>query len=676
MGEEQARVDRGVTHGNGGSAGKPDRTLRAAAAGPFPSPARGEPAMTADPSTVPPARGADGTEPVLVAGRWRPARVAGTFRAVDPATGRDRPECWPVSAWSDVAEALDAAVAAAAVLQATPAGRIARFLEGYADRLAARGAELVAVAHAESGLDERPRLLDVELPRTLDQLRQAAAAAREGTWRMGMIDSRRNIRSAAFGLGPVVVFPPANFPLAYGAVSGGDFASAIAAGNPVIAKAHPGNPGVSALAAREAFAAVVEAGLPPATVQLLHGIATEDGPRLVADPRVGGTGFTGGQDAGRTLFAAAAAAGRVMWVEMGSINPVVLLPAALAERAEAIADELTASVTGSAGQFCTKPGLVFLVDDAAAAAFTRAVAVRFAAIGPQVLLGRVGRDRFVAALSRTHRGGRRRRSGVPWPDAPGGGGGRPRVPAAGTARGGLRQRHGAREVPRPRRPRGGADVHRGGARRERLLRHARGRRRVRPRGGPARRAGRPDRREPDDDGAVGHASDAARRALALRRTAVLLGGGHALVDPAVRAAGVLRRLVTGAAAGVPAGRSARGPPLAVRRCGLDPRGARRTRSAVVALAVLPDPLGRLERLLANLLADDRGTVAVDRDARQAARPGDRDHARRDEDRHEHQQQPRAPAGLGHRLHGRRQRQRRRGQFDHLLGVGFLARAFA
>jgi len=363
--------------------------------------------MTADPSTVPPARGADGTEPVLVAGRWRPARVAGTFRAVDPATGRDRPECWPVSAWSDVAEALDAAVAAAAVLQATPAGRIARFLEDYADRLAARGAELVAVAHAESGLDERPRLLDVELPRTLDQLRQAAAAAREGTWRMGMIDSRRNIRSAAFGLGPVVVFPPANFPLAYGAVSGGDFASAIAAGNPVIAKAHPGNPGVSALAAREAFAAVVEAGLPPATVQLLHGIATEDGPRLVADPRVGGTGFTGGQDAGRTLFAAAAAAGRVMWVEMGSINPVVLLPAALAERAEAIADELTASVTGSAGQFCTKPGLVFLVDDAAAAAFTRAVAVRFAAIGPQVLLGRVGRDRFVAALSRLERAGAR-----------------------------------------------------------------------------------------------------------------------------------------------------------------------------------------------------------------------------------------------------------------------------
>ena len=346
-------------------------------------------------------------EPVLIAGQWRTAAATGSFRAVDPTTGLERPQRWPVSDSSDVDAALVAAVDAATVLTRMPGSRLADFLERYADRLAARGDELVAVAHAESGLDVQPRLVDVELPRTLDQLRQAAAAAREGTWRMGMIDSRRNIRSAAFGLGPVVVFPPANFPLAYGAVTGGDFAAAIAGGNPVIAKAHPGHPGVSRLAAEEAIAAVHETGLPAATVQLLHGISMDDGERLVADPRVGGTGFTGGQEAGTRLYAAAAAAGRVIWVEMGSINPVVLLPGAVAERGTAIAEELTASVTGSAGQFCTKPGLVFLIDDEAAATFTQAVARRFESIGAQVLLGAVGRERLVAAIAALQDGGAR-----------------------------------------------------------------------------------------------------------------------------------------------------------------------------------------------------------------------------------------------------------------------------
>lgn len=345
--------------------------------------------------------------PILVAGRWRPASATGSFRAVDPSTGREGEAAWPVSSWADVAEALDAGVAAAAELAAIGDEPRASFLEMYADRLAARADALVAAAHAETGLAVRPRLVEVELPRMLDQLRQAAAAAREGTWRMAMIDRARNIRSAAFGLGPVVVFPPGNFPFAYGAVTGGDFAAAIAGGNPVIAKAHPGCPSVSLIAAREAVEAVREAGLPSSSVQLLHGLAAVDGERLVADPRVGATGFTGGHEAGKRLFAAASAAGRVIWVEMGSLNPVVLLPRAVAERGAAIADELTASVTGSAGQFCTKPGLVFVVDDDGGRQFARLVAERFAAIGPQVLLGPVGLERLTAGIDRLRVAGAR-----------------------------------------------------------------------------------------------------------------------------------------------------------------------------------------------------------------------------------------------------------------------------
>ena len=352
------------------------------------------------------------SEPILVAGEWRPAAATRTYRATDPSTGSQRDAEWPVSGWSDVDAALDAATSAARELALLPPTAIALFLERYAARIEARSADLVAAAHAETGLAIKPRLTDVEMPRTLDQLRQAAAAAREGTWRMAMIDRAKNIRAAASGLGPVVVFPPANFPFAYGAVTGGDFAAAIAAGNPVIAKAHEGHPGVSRLAAEEALAALKETGLPTATVQLLHGLDLADGLRLVADPRVGATGFTGSQRAGEQLFRAASAAGRVIWVEMGSVNPVVLLPGSLAERGTSIADELTASVTGSAGQFCTKPGVVFLVGDEAGRAFTTAVAGRFAAIGPQVLLGAAGCDRLVASIGGLEAAGARRLAGI------------------------------------------------------------------------------------------------------------------------------------------------------------------------------------------------------------------------------------------------------------------------
>jgi 2,5-dioxopentanoate dehydrogenase len=344
---------------------------------------------------------------ILVAGTWRPATAVETFQAYDPSTGTPHDSAWPVSGCADVDAALDAAVAAARQLATLSDENRAEFLERYAARLEARAADLVAAAHSETGLAVKPRLAEIEFPRMLDQIRQAAAAIREGTWRMAMIDTERNIRSAAFGLGPVVVFPPGNFPFAYGAVTGGDFAAAIAAGNPVIAKAHPGCPTVSLIAAREAVEALRETGLPPATVQLLHGIASADGQRLVADARVGATGFTGGHEAGKKLFAAASAAGRVIWVEMGSLNPVVLLPGALAERAAAIADELTASVTGSAGQFCTKPGLVFLVDDDAGKAFVAGLAAKFQGVGQQVLLGPLGFERLSGGIARLRAAGAR-----------------------------------------------------------------------------------------------------------------------------------------------------------------------------------------------------------------------------------------------------------------------------
>ena len=337
-------------------------------------------------------------QPVLINGQWRPAEAVDSFKAFNPTTGKECSAAWPISGSRDIDAVLSAASSAAVELRSIPDVQRAMFLEHYVSRLKHRTHDLVAAAHEETGLPISPRLIDVEIPRMLDQLMQAAQAIREGTWRMAMIDTSKNIRSAAFGLGPVLVFPPANFPFAYGCLTGGDFASAIAAGNPVVAKAHPGHPSVSLIAAEEAIPALHDAGLPPATVQLLHGIPVEEGVHVVADSRLGAIGFTGSQHAGMQLFAAATAAGNVMWVEMGSVNPVVLLPEAIEERGEDIAKELVKSVTGSSGQVCIKPGIVFLVDDQAGHNFVRTVEKEFQSLDPQVLLNPPGRDRLFANI--------------------------------------------------------------------------------------------------------------------------------------------------------------------------------------------------------------------------------------------------------------------------------------
>src|SRR5579885_414260 len=249
-------------------------------------------------------------QPILIAGQWRAARSSGCFHAENPATGETLPEEYPVSTWADCDVALDAAVAAAEKLRAAPAGQIAQFLSLYADHLEARAAEIVDLGHLETALAKTPRLSQVELPRTTGQLRQAAAAVREGSWALPTIDTKLNIRSCLGPIGPVVVFGPNNFPLAYNCVSGGDFASAIAAGNPVIGKAHPSHPGTTRLVAEQALAAALDAGLPPSTVQLIYHLSPDDGLRLMGDPRLGAAGFTGSRAGGLKLKAAADAAGK------------------------------------------------------------------------------------------------------------------------------------------------------------------------------------------------------------------------------------------------------------------------------------------------------------------------------------------------------------------------------
>ena len=324
--------------------------------------------------------------PVLIAGQWCAAQSTGAFSSENPALGEKVPGEYPISDWADCDAALTAATEAATLLRSLPPENLAHFLGGFAGRIEARKAELVEMAHAESGLPRSPRLADVELPRTAGQLRQGAAAVLEGSWALPTIDTELNIRSLLAPIGPVWVFGPNNFPFAFNSVAGGDFVAALAAGNPVIAKANSSHPGTTRLLAEEAFAAVSEAGLPPASVQLIYRTSHKDGERLVSDPRTGATGYTGSRSAGLKLKAAADAAGKPIYLELSAVNPVVMLPGALAERGAALVDEFVGSSLMGTGQFCTNPSLVLLVAGEATEQFVAAVKARFEAAAPTPLL--------------------------------------------------------------------------------------------------------------------------------------------------------------------------------------------------------------------------------------------------------------------------------------------------
>jgi alpha-ketoglutaric semialdehyde dehydrogenase len=329
---------------------------------------------------------------ILIDGHWTAANAESTFQAENPATGEKLPLTFPVSRWADCDRALTAASKAAVALRDVAPERLAAFLESYASGIEAASAEIVQAAHEETALPIAPRLKDVELPRTTNQLRQAAAATREQSWRRATLDTARNIRSYLAPIGPVVVFGPNNFPLAFNGISGGDFAAAIAAGNPVIAKAHPLHPNTTRLLAEEARKAAEATGMPPGIVQLLYHIGNADGLRLVSDPRVGAVGFTGSRTAGMYLKKAADEAAKPIYLEMSSINPVIFLPGAMAERGEQLAQELVDSCLAGVGQFCTSPNLILLWEGDAAESLLAHVAKSFGERTPQPLLSAAGRE--------------------------------------------------------------------------------------------------------------------------------------------------------------------------------------------------------------------------------------------------------------------------------------------
>jgi len=337
------------------------------------------------------------------------------FRAFDPAAARElEPVFHSVSA-ADWDRAVQLAAGAAPAWAALPGAERNRFLRLIADKLDATAAILAERAAQETGLPLAR--CTGEVARTSGQLRLYGETAARGDWLDARIETAQpdrkplpkpDHRSMLRPLGPVVVFGSSNFPFAY-SVAGGDTASAFAAGCPVIVKAHPAHPGTGELVGQLIVEAVKECGLPEGTFSLLFDAGFELGQALVKHPLVKAVGFTGSLKGGRALADLAAARPEPIpvYAEMGSINPLFILPGALAERSAAIVDGLHASSTVGVGQFCTNPGLIVLQRSAAAEQFGQALAAKLTATPESAMLTPGIRKNFA-----THTAARANQAGV------------------------------------------------------------------------------------------------------------------------------------------------------------------------------------------------------------------------------------------------------------------------
>ncbi len=324
--------------------------------------------------------------------------VAGTDggqRAFDPTTNAEiAAPLFGFGTAADVDRAARLAAAAFDEYRALPLARRAAFLEAIADQIMALGDALLERAHAETGLPMAR--LTGERGRTVGQLRLFARVVRDGHFLHATIDPaqpqlqplpRADLRLARVPLGPVAVFGASNFPLAF-SVAGGDTASAFAAGAPVVVKAHGAHLGTSELVGRAIQQAVREQGLPEGVFSLLIGAGRSIGEALVAHPAIKAVGFTGSRQGGLALVAIANRRPEPIpvYAEMSAVNPVFLLPGALAQRAEAIAQGFADSLAMGAGQFCTNPGLVLGIDGPDLDRFVQAAGEALARKGAQTML--------------------------------------------------------------------------------------------------------------------------------------------------------------------------------------------------------------------------------------------------------------------------------------------------
>jgi 2,5-dioxopentanoate dehydrogenase len=290
------------------------------------------------------------------------------IQAINPASGEPLEPLFFKATASELNWAVEKAQRAFSLYKNKTGEEKARFLETIAAEIENLGPLLLTRYVAESGLPEGRAM--GERGRTIGQLRLFAQLVREGSWVNAIIDTaepsrqplpKSDIRAMERPLGPVGIFGASNFPLAF-SVAGGDTASALAAGCPVVFKAHPSHMGTSELVGRAILEAAKKCNMPDGVFSLLHDDSFEIGQALVKHPFIKAIGFTGSLKGGKAIFDSAAARSEPIpvYAEMGSVNPVFILPRALHEKGEALPQAFLNSVTMGVGQFCTNPGLLVM----------------------------------------------------------------------------------------------------------------------------------------------------------------------------------------------------------------------------------------------------------------------------------------------------------------------------
>jgi NADP-dependent aldehyde dehydrogenase len=343
----------------------------------------------------------------MIIGRRIVRGGAGTVRAFNPATRAQMEPEFGLATEQDVTAACELAEQAFDAYRSVPLEQRARFLETIADRIMDIGPALIERAAAESGLPTAR--LEGERGRTCNQLRLFAKVVRDGHFLEATLDSalpqrtppRSDLRMRKIGLGPVAVFGASNFPLAF-SVAGGDTASALAAGCPVVVKAHSAHLGTSELVGKAVRQAAEECGMPDGVFSMLIGEGRVAGQALAAHPAIKAVGFTGSRQGGLALVRTANARHEPIpvYAEMSSINPVFMLPGALAAGGAKLAQGFVDSLTLGVGQFCTNPGLVIGLAGPDLDAFGAAAADALGAKGAGTMLTAGIHQAYVDAVGR------------------------------------------------------------------------------------------------------------------------------------------------------------------------------------------------------------------------------------------------------------------------------------
>jgi NADP-dependent aldehyde dehydrogenase len=343
----------------------------------------------------------------IIAGKVVASADAKQFFAPNATTGETLPSAFREATSAEADEALTLAEKSFEEYHRQPPEKIAAFLDGAAEEILKLGDDLLKLANAETALPEAR--LAGERARTINQFKMFAELVREGSWLEATIDRanpdrkplpKPDLRRMLIPIGPVLVFGASNFPLAY-SVGGGDTASALGAGCPVIVKAHPAHPGTSEMVARAIHAAVEAARMPAGIFSMLHG-GNEISLHLVKHPATKAVGFTGSFQGGRALFDAAATRLEPIpvFAEMGSVNPVFILPGALKKSGAAIAENFVQSFTLGVGQFCTNPGIAIGCKGGDWQKFVEHAGELTKSIAPGAMLHRGILERFESGVKR------------------------------------------------------------------------------------------------------------------------------------------------------------------------------------------------------------------------------------------------------------------------------------